>query len=95
MRTGWPALTGSVDNTARLWDVATGKQIGPDLQHQNRVLLVAFSPDGKTVLTGSEDKTARLWRVPQIRSDADRVLLWTQVITGLELDDHGMVRVRN
>jgi WD40 repeat protein len=51
------------------------------------------SPDGKTVLTGSVDKPARLWHTPQkISGDPEQVLLWTQVITGLELDEHGLVR---
>ena len=50
---GKTVLTGSDDKTARLWDAATGKPIGPPLQHQRRVNAVAFSPDGKTVLTGS------------------------------------------
>ena len=58
---GKTVLTGSWDKTARLWEVATGKQLGPNLQHQHAVSAVAFSPDGKTVLTGSYDKTARLW----------------------------------
>ncbi len=45
------------------------------------------------MLKGSQDKTARLWRVPRrIRGDPEQVLLWTQVITGLELDEHGLVR---
>ena len=47
--------------TARLWNAADGKPIGPPLQHQDEVRAVAFSPDGKTVLTGSHDKTAWLW----------------------------------
>ena len=34
---GKAVLTGSVDNTARLWDAATGKPIGPPLAHQGRV----------------------------------------------------------
>ena len=31
------------------------------MQHQDAVVALAFSPDGKSVLTGSHDKTARLW----------------------------------
>jgi WD40 repeat protein len=90
---GKTVLTGSVDKTARLWEAATGKPIGPLLQHQATVGAVAFSPDGKTVLTGCFDNTARLWRVSRkIRGDPEQVLLWTQVITNLELDEHGLVR---
>jgi WD40 repeat protein/tetratricopeptide (TPR) repeat protein len=58
---GKTVLTGSWDGTARLWDNATGRPIGPPLQHQEGVSAVAFSPDSKTALTGSRDHTARLW----------------------------------
>ena len=58
---GKAVVTGGQDNTARLWDAATGKPIGSALTHQGWVRAVAFSPDGKAVLTGSIDKTARLW----------------------------------
>jgi WD40 repeat protein len=52
-----------------------------------------FSPDGKTVLTSSADKTTRLWRVPRpIEGDPERIVLWAQVITGLELDESGGTR---
>jgi WD40 repeat protein len=54
-------LTGCEDHKARLWDVATGKLLGPPLAHQGSVQAVAFSPDGRTLLTGSHDQTARLW----------------------------------
>jgi WD40 repeat protein len=54
-------FTGSVDNTARLWDAHSGMLIATLVGHQDRVTAVALSPDGSTVLTGSEDKTARLW----------------------------------
>ena len=56
------ALTGSLDGSAGLWDVATGKQTAL-LRHEDKVVAVAFSPDGRLALTGSFDKTARLWDV--------------------------------
>jgi len=58
---GKTVLTSSFDNTARLWDAASGKPIGLPIEHQSAVMSVAFSPDGKAVITGSWDKTARLW----------------------------------
>jgi WD40 repeat protein len=57
------ALSGSVDKTARLWDIATGQQLRVFEGHGERVLSVAFAPDGKRILTGSRDKTIRLWDV--------------------------------
>lgn len=87
------ALTDSQDKTARLWETESGKPIGPPLRHQDYVVSVALSADGKIALTGSLDKT-RLWKVPQpMRGDPERILLWTQVITGLEVDALTAVRV--
>src|SRR5271157_837303 len=57
------ALTGGVDQTARLWDVATGREIRRLEGHSDRVWSVAFSPDGRWALTGGRDDTARLWEV--------------------------------
>ena len=54
-------LTGSGDNTARLWDATTGREIRRFEGHKSDVYSVAFGPDGATVLTGSRDGTARLW----------------------------------
>jgi WD40 repeat protein/DNA-binding XRE family transcriptional regulator len=52
---------GLSDDTARLWDTQTGKELRQFLGHTNAVQAVAYSPDGRTVLTSSGDKTARLW----------------------------------
>ena len=60
---GRTAMTGSEDDTARLWDVATGVQRGRGMKHDGTVYAVAFSPDSRTALTGSFDRTARLWDV--------------------------------
>ena len=86
-------LTGSEDQTARLWDVATRRPIGPSLPHHGAVETVAISPDGQTVLTAG-DRTARLWSVPRpVQGDSRRLALWSQVLTGMELDTNGEVRV--
>jgi hypothetical protein len=39
-------LTGSQDNTARLWDARSGKPLGEPLRHESSVSAVAFSPAG-------------------------------------------------
>src|SRR5262249_45279879 len=54
---------GGEDGPARVGDVATGKPYGPPLAHQQAVVAVAFSADGRTLATGSNDRTARLWDV--------------------------------
>jgi len=56
-------LTGSQDNTARLWEIESGKELCVFNGHSATVCSVAFSPDGKQALTGRDDKTARLWDV--------------------------------
>jgi len=51
------------DNTAKLWEAATGSELRTFSGHEGEVHSVAFSPDGTKLLTGSWDKTAGLWRV--------------------------------
>jgi WD40 repeat protein/tetratricopeptide (TPR) repeat protein len=57
---GKTILTGSSDQTARLWDPLTGEPVGQPLQNRGPVQALTFSPDGKMVLTG-DDQAARLW----------------------------------
>ncbi|MBS0265129.1 MAG: PD40 domain-containing protein, partial [Planctomycetes bacterium] len=80
---GMLLLTGSDDNTARLWDAATLKPLGPPLKHKGPVQTVVFSADSKHVLTASLDKTVRIWRVPLVvEGETSRLTLWPEVITG-------------
>jgi WD40 repeat protein/serine/threonine protein kinase len=89
---GMTALTGSEGGCARLWNVSTGKPIGPPLLHQDMILAVAFSADGNAALTATA-KQVRRWGVPApVGGDVKRLVLWSQVITGTELDLGGAVR---
>ncbi len=58
---GRTVVTASEDKTARLFEVATGQQIGQPMRHDGEVLSALFSPDGLRVVTTSDDRTARLW----------------------------------
>jgi WD40 repeat protein/serine/threonine protein kinase len=57
------ALSGSSDNTVRLWEVATGRCLRTFEGHTHLVTSVCLSPDGRWALSGSDDNTVRLWEV--------------------------------
>jgi WD40 repeat protein len=54
-------VTGSWDNTARIWERQSGQQLQVLRGHTNWVTAVAITRDGQRVLTGSDDGTARWW----------------------------------
>jgi WD40 repeat protein len=59
---GTRIVSGSDNNTLRLWDAKSGQPIGaPLLCHESWILSVAFSPDGTRIVSGSNDKTLQLW----------------------------------
>ena len=55
--------TASIDKTAKLWDMQTGKLLHVLTGHTSQVMSIAFSPDWTTVATGSGDSTIHLWDV--------------------------------
>jgi WD40 repeat protein/serine/threonine protein kinase len=54
-------VTSSADGTARIWEVATGKSVGPTLRHGGAVYWAQFSSDGKTLLTVRDGHYVQLW----------------------------------
>ena len=87
---GTRVVTASEDNTARVWDAATGKPLTRSLEHQDWVWSAAFSPDGTRVVTASEDQTARLWDIPL---DTGTLADWARVAerSPFVLNDQGVL----
>ena len=61
---GRTLLTGSTDNTARLWSVPGGEPLSRPLDLHRTVLFVAFAPGGRSLLTQDGD-LIRLWALPR------------------------------
>jgi WD40 repeat protein len=77
------ALSGSRDQTVKLWDVATGKMLRTFAGHLGNVGSVSFSPDGRLALSGSQDMSTRIWEVASGR----------EIIQMASFDDGGWLSI--
>jgi WD40 repeat protein/serine/threonine protein kinase len=62
----------SHDNTVRVWDTATGKEVFVLRGHTSSVIGVSFSADGRLIASGSWDTTVKIW---DARTGAERQTL--------------------
>jgi WD40 repeat protein len=58
---GTLVISGSDDNTVRIWDTSSGACLKMLKGHSSSVSSVAFSHDGTLVISGSDDNTVRIW----------------------------------
>lgn len=60
---GKTMVSGSDDNTIKIWDMQNGESLNTLKGHSDSVLSVAISPDGKTIVSGGRDGTIKLWDI--------------------------------
>jgi WD40 repeat protein len=58
---GQTAISGSWDQTVRVWDLASGQCLRVLKGHTRGVSSVSITPDGQTAISGSWDQTVRVW----------------------------------
>ena len=58
---GTKIVSGSYDNTIKIWDANTGACLQTLTGHSGGVESVAYSPDGTKIISGSWDRTVKIW----------------------------------
>jgi hypothetical protein len=58
---GKTLVSGSLDKTIKLWDLATGEEQATLKGHTRGVISVSIAADSKTLASGSADGTIKLW----------------------------------
>jgi WD40 repeat protein len=69
-RSGARLITGSVDDTGRVFDASTGAEQETLAGHRGALRDATFSADETRIATASDDGTARVWSSPVPRPDA-------------------------
>jgi WD40 repeat protein len=73
-------------------EVVSSAGLDEEAKERLGVQAVAFGPDGRTVLSADAGTVIRRWSVPAaVTGEAERVRLWAQVSSGMELDVGGGV----
>src|ERR1051326_7849700 len=56
-------VSGSTDNSLKVWDLASGNVLRTLYGHTGAVLTAAISRDGRLIASGGQDATVRVWNV--------------------------------
>jgi WD40 repeat protein len=70
------ALSGG-EGMFRVFDVATGKEMGKFQGHRGHVTALALSPDGKRLAAGGVDNRIRVWQISDSAKEGTNPLLYS------------------
>ena len=88
---GRTVLTAS-SRKVTLWDATRGTRLDEWSRQARFAGAAVFNPDSKFVVFAN-GKDAVFWEVPQpLRGDPERILLWVQQLTELDLDESDNAR---
>jgi WD40 repeat protein len=89
-------LLTAAGGAVHVWDAALARPVGPPRPGRPGRSIVAYGPDGKTVLQALDGNAATLWEVPApVDGDVERLELWARVLSGLALEEGGVVRAQD
>jgi WD40 repeat protein len=70
---GQRAVSGSEDNTVKLWNLESGEELRSMSDHEEGLVAVAVTWDGRTLISASRDNTIKMWDLE--RGDEGRTLV--------------------
>ncbi|KAF9060602.1 WD40-repeat-containing domain protein [Rhodocollybia butyracea] len=83
-------VSGSSDNSVRIWNAETGTAQGNPLQgHSGGVRSVAFCPSGKRVVSGSTDSSVRIWNAETGKAEGIPLLGHTHWVSSVAFSPDG------
>ena len=86
---GKQLVSGSADQTLKVWDLHTGMCLGTLTGHSAEVLAVAFSPVGDQITSSAQDNTIRVWNSTSFLPTA--VFLHTHSQISIAYSPDGMI----
>ena len=86
--------TASFDNTVKLWDLASGKELQTLKGHTAPVYAVAFNKDGSIIASAGQDNLIKLWN-PKDGKMIRELKGHTGIVDALAFTADGPIRLRN